>query len=650
MIQAVVNNANIIQMQYLASNLDSYLSSERQYAYGQYGTRENTKNLYYVIQPVHISDAYSPGAGADIVEEENVWPFQVAYILGIENNWKTFPYLTAVDIWINWYDPDEQINRSQVIYNHSIGAYFISQNELNKAINYEHSYDLQIGIKESHPSNYGYFKLLDYSVSWSLASDVFRSTQTAINQCYNSDGTVKYPPPWNSVQEYRDWWEIVDGGYRLCLELVMDIYAKYAEVHDTLYGPMRICYDNNYMFLQNYLWYDNIHYENGNIKGVAGELYETELKFQKLMIEYSRESASGIKDSVLDQLYINDGYTLPNDNDARALLVTRGYKKSNPNETNFTQINNNLQNGMRDIWMVGQNFDFYKLNGRTFEVTNKLTEGRQGYIKNWWILHHGGEPSINYVELYVTETSEVYLPFYEDVFGEMRIKRNLRRSFIKKDTYDEIFDFLTSVINKVEMKKIITGNIEGRFEIEEVSICMKPLPQADENGEYDLDEIQDYGQMLATIQGQRDMIQKRHEKDKYIIMFNQTAQGTYFDVLPGEVSESSGVSGKIVGFYVVRTGTEQQNNNNNPRGTKKIIPTENERYRIFVQPKVYEGEPVSWLNKNYYSNLIYTLNMNNISNTFEFERGELLKGLKTSGDQTEQEMLGYYRVSYSITQ
>lgn len=131
-------------------------------------------------------------------------------------------------------------------------------------------------------------------------------------------------------------------------------------------------------------------------------------------------------------------------------------------------------------------------------------------------------------------------------------------------------------------------------------------------------------------------------------MFNQTAQGTYFDVLPGEVSESSGVSGKIVGFYVVRTGVEQQNNNNNPRGTKKIIPTENERYRIFVQPKVYEGEPVSWLNKNYYSNLIYTLNMNNISNTFEFERGELLKGLKTSGDQTEQEMLGYYRVSYSI--
>ena len=381
MIQAVVNNANIIQMQYLASNLDNYLSSERQYAYGQYGTRENAKNLYYVIQPVHISDAYSPGAGADIVEEENVWPFQVAYILGITSNWKTFSYLTAIDIWINWYDPDEQINRSQVIYNHSIGRPFISQNELNKAINCEHSYNLEIGIKESHSNNYGYFKLLDYSVTWSLASDVFRSTQIAINQCYNSDGTVKYPPPWKSVQEYRDWWEIVDGGYRLCLELVMDIYAKYAEVHDTLYGPMRINYDNNYMFLQNYLWYDNIHYENGNMKGVAGELYETELKFQKLMIEYSRESASGMKDSVLDLLYINDGYTLPNDNDARVLLVTRGYKKSNPNETNFTQINNNLQNGMKDIWMIGDQFNFYKLNGRTFEVTNKLTEGRQGYIK-----------------------------------------------------------------------------------------------------------------------------------------------------------------------------------------------------------------------------------------------------------------------------
>ena len=196
--------------------------------------------------------------------------------------------------------------------------------------------------------------------------------------------------------------------------------------------------------------------------------------------------------------------------------------------------------------------------------------------------------------------------------------------------------------------KIINPNGEGTvtWNCEEFGVCL--TPQANNDGEYDLDEIQDYGQMLSTIQGQRDMIQKRHEKDKYIIMFNQTSQGTYFDVLPGEVSESSGVSGKIVGFYVVRTGTEQQNNNN-PRGTKKIIPTENERYRIFVQPKVYEGEPVSWLNKNYYSNLIYTLNMNNISNTFEFERGELLKGIKTSGDQTEQEMLGYYRVNYSIT-
>ena len=150
MIQAVVNNANIIQMQYLASNLDNYLSSERQYASGRYGTRENALNFYYVVQPVHISDAYSPGAGADIVEEENVWPFQVAYILGITDNWKTFPYLTAVDIWINWYDPETQTPRSQVIYNHSIGRPFMSQNELNKAINYEHSYDLQIGIKESY--------------------------------------------------------------------------------------------------------------------------------------------------------------------------------------------------------------------------------------------------------------------------------------------------------------------------------------------------------------------------------------------------------------------------------------------------------------------------------------------------------------------
>ena len=49
MIQAVVNNANIIQMQYLASYLDNYLSSERQYAYGEYGTRENALNFYLQI-------------------------------------------------------------------------------------------------------------------------------------------------------------------------------------------------------------------------------------------------------------------------------------------------------------------------------------------------------------------------------------------------------------------------------------------------------------------------------------------------------------------------------------------------------------------------------------------------------------------------
>ena len=118
MIQAVVNNGDIVQMRDLQSFLDNHLSSERQYAYGQYGTRENARNLYYIVQPVHISDAYNPGAGADIVEEENVWPFQVAYILGITNNWKTYSYLTAIDIRINWYDLETQTPQSRTIYNH----------------------------------------------------------------------------------------------------------------------------------------------------------------------------------------------------------------------------------------------------------------------------------------------------------------------------------------------------------------------------------------------------------------------------------------------------------------------------------------------------------------------------------------------------
>ena len=172
--------------------------------------------------------------------------------------------------------------------------------------------------------------------------------------------------------------------------------------------------------------------------------------------------------------------------------------------------------------------------------------------------------------------------------------------------------------------------------------------------------------MLNTIQGQRDFIQKKGEKEKnFLLKFQQMSKGTIFEILKGE-GDNYLESENIYGYYISQ-GYGYKGTSDNiikvPKGRKErrihgdkgIIPTLQTsnpvRYRITRMPEYYSQEPLDWRNDNYFSNQIYTLNADNLNTMIdpEFEARE--KTIYTKPDSTgttpkyeEQEMIGFYTI------
>ena len=181
--------------------------------------------------------------------------------------------------------------------------------------------------------------------------------------------------------------------------------------------------------------------------------------------------------------------------------------------------------------------------------------------------------------------------------------------------------------------------------------------------------------MLNTIQGQRDYIQKKGANQKsFLLKFQQTAKGTFFEVLTNEGDNYEAME-IVRGYYIsegynkgfgsqpsdvvikVPRGRREQRA---PiaRGGKTAVPTTTYgKFRITCMPEYYRQEPLDWRNDNYFSNQIYTLNADNLNTEIEPEFAAREKTIFTKADSTasttgvkEQEMIGFYTVSVNEVQ
>ena len=216
-------------------------------------------------------------------------------------------------------------------------------------------------------------------------------------------------------------------------------------------------------------------------------------------------------------------------------------------------------------------------------------------------------------------------------------------------------NFILNIINSLEKQLEIEN---GTYEIEDMVCYEEPTLSTSGSSTVSVDAIIEYSQMMTLIQDERNKIQRRGETDKFVLMFNQTEKGTFFEILPPESENNAATRSAHIGFFISSNDSSTQHNipNKNPRGR---IPGENEKYIVNIFKYFYDQEPLDWRNDNYYSNVIYLMNNDNVSIQFVEEMGDLFTALGnvSSGEGqyepstypnqankplVEQNMIGYY--------
>ena len=237
------------------------------------------------------------------------------------------------------------------------------------------------------------------------------------------------------------------------------------------------------------------------------------------------------------------------------------------------------------------------------------------------------------------------------------------------------------------IQKYYTETID-RYEFNNVIYMLQPKPDIN-TGEISYNEMEEYQQFMSMIQSERNKLERTNSTrmgsdnkpiPTLILMFIQTERGTFFEVLPVEPKNSDFNNVPHLGFFISRR-MEISDINITPK-EKKIYslnkklrfiqeqkekkdgiglePIWNDNYIVNIFPMIYNQEPLDWRNDNYYSNLIYTINSDNISINFTEEMIDYLYGYgyrdvtsdqgiqpwiypMSNGDELiEPNMIGYY--------
>ena len=206
---------------------------------------------------------------------------------------------------------------------------------------------------------------------------------------------------------------------------------------------------------------------------------------------------------------------------------------------------------------------------------------------------------------------------------------NVFESSLKDGTIDVIEELTTTLGMTAEefILNLITG---PGGEIKSFCAYREPVATEPITGE-DNDKLIEYSQMFQTIQMEKDALKveiddtRQHGYIQYLLAFLQTPKGTLFTLytppLNGTNIKPTTANETIEGCYFCK-GIEEGS------------------YRLVRIPKLYEGDPLDWCNDNYYSNLIYDHNMENLNVIIDEEFSS--RTTTCNGKEVDQNMVGYY--------
>ena len=337
------------------------------------------------------------------------------------------------------------------------------------------------------------------------------------------------------------------------------------------------------------------------------------------------------------------------------------------------ELINEMKSKLAQIYMFGELSDSNNLD--LDDIMNKLVNN---YIETWMKYYKGlVVPNdlimSEYSDIEIYEDESIYKVFEGNSEEGTHIISQLTDGNINDEEggedlrvfIEEIMKYFKDEINDITgIKKDIKG-----ITIEDMVAYEDPMREnisvnADQNGinsAYSNDEnnLIEYSQMLSTIQGERNKLQRQGNKNKVILKFTQTVKGTFFELL-GKEKMNIDQKSQIFGFFLselkeIVNHTKRENrviDRKSRRGVKTIqaIPEEIEgkRYlRITKIPEFYEGDPLDWINDNYYSNKIFVQNCDNLYIGIDPELDQRIEVTGTpttigSEEFREQEMIGYY--------
>ena len=281
-----------------------------------------------------------------------------------------------------------------------------------------------------------------------------------------------------------------------------------------------------------------------------------------------------------------------------------------------------------------------------------------------------------YSDIEIYEDESIYKVFEGDSEEGTHVTRKLTDGNVEDVDGTELKKFLEELM--MYFTDEISDLIGNKKEIKSVTIDdmvayvdpLKEYTDADIDGTDAIDDVLtdnennliEYSQMLSTIQGERNKLQRQGNKNKFILKFTQTVKGTFFEMLGREKTNSDSKS-QIAGFFLsemqksmipaVVNKEMKSMDRKAKRGFKHEVtaipePVNNKWYlRITKVPEFYKGDPLDWINDSYYANKIFVQNCDNLYLGIDPELDQRITAVGTPKENNptefkEQEMIGYY--------
>lgn len=334
------------------------------------------------------------------------------------------------------------------------------------------------------------------------------------------------------------------------------------------------------------------------------------------------------------------------------------------------ELINDMKSKLAQIYMFNELGETLKLDQIMNKLLNEYTDIWMKYYKGLVIPNDLIMTDFSDIEIY--EDENIYKVFEGNSEEGTHVISQLTDGSATDEDGEELKTFIESIMKyfKDEINEV-TGtkkDIKG-ITIEDIVAYEDPLKEttaSNATGE-EIDDVLtnnennliEYSQMLSTIQGERNKLQRQGNKNKIILKFTQTVKGTFFEIL-GKEKMNSEQKSQIFGFFLSELKehvnhikkTVSGMDRKSRRGVKTIqaIPDEIEgkRYlRITKVPEFYVGDPLDWINDNYYSNKIFLQNCDNLYLGIDPELDQRIEPIGTpvsagSSEVKEQEMIGYY--------